>query len=154
MFETMRLALMLPRIGTTRHEAWPRAEEILTMATRSGARVLGLEGEVGSIEAGRLADLALVRHGHPTTLAMRRDAAALVQHGSPEAVDSVMVNGTWVMRDRRILAFDEAAVLREAADVIGELRERTETDRVVLDGALPALSESFRAAQLAFLRNT
>jgi 5-methylthioadenosine/S-adenosylhomocysteine deaminase len=154
MFETMRLALMLPRIGTTEHEAWPLAEEILTMATRNGARVLGLEGQVGSIEAGRLADLALVRHGHPTTLAMRRDAAALVQHGSPEAVDSVMVNGIWVMRDRRILAFDEAAALREAADVIGELRERTATDRVVLDGALPALSESFRAVQLAFLRNT
>jgi hypothetical protein len=60
-------------------------------------------------------------------------------------VDSVMVGGAWVMRERRILAFDEAAVLSEAADVIRELRERTEPDRVILDQALPVLSEQFRA---------
>lgn len=148
MFETMRLAMMLQRIGTSQHETWPRADEILTMATRDGARVLGLSGAVGEIAAGQFADLALVRRGHPTTLTMRWDAAALVQHGSPEAVDSVMVNGAWVMRDRTILAFDEAAVLREAADAIGDIRDRTAADRMVLDGALPALSEAFHVGQL------
>ncbi len=153
MFETMRLALMLPRIGTSQHETWPRAEEILTMATRNGAQVLGLGGQVGEIAAGRLADLALVRCDHPTTLGMRRDASAFVQHGSPEAVDSVMVNGTWVMRERRILAFDEVAVLREAEAVMAALRERTEADRALLDAALPALSQSF-AAQLPGFRKT
>jgi 5-methylthioadenosine/S-adenosylhomocysteine deaminase len=146
MFETIRLALMLPRIATGKHAAWPRAAEILTMATRNGARVLGQAGE---ITAGQFADLALVRHGHATTIGMRRDASAFVQHASPEAVDSVMVNGTWVMRERRILAFDEAAVLSEADDVIGEIRERTEAHKVILDHALPVLSESFGAIRMA-----
>jgi 5-methylthioadenosine/S-adenosylhomocysteine deaminase len=145
MFETMRLALMLPRIGSSMHETWPRPEEILTMATCNGARVLGLAGETGEITAGQLADLVLVRADHATTLGMRRDAAALLQHGSPETVDSVMVDGAWVMRERCILAFDEAAVLSEAADVIRELRERTEPDRVMLDRVLPALSKQFQA---------
>ena len=145
MFETMRLALMLPRIGSSEHETWPRPEEILTMATRNGAHVLGLAGEVGEVAAGQFADLALVRSDHATTLGMQLDAATLLQHGSPEAVDSVMVGGAWVMRERRILAFDEAAVVREATDVISELRERTGADRVILDRALPALSEQFRA---------
>jgi 5-methylthioadenosine/S-adenosylhomocysteine deaminase len=144
MFETMRLALMLPRIGSSAHETWPRPEEILTMATRNGAQVLGLAGGVGEIAVGQLADLALVRTGHATMLGMRTDAAALLQHGSPEAVDSVMVGGTWVMRKRQILAFDEAAVLREATEVIAELRERTEPGRVILNQALPALSKQFR----------
>jgi 5-methylthioadenosine/S-adenosylhomocysteine deaminase len=144
MFETMRLALMLPRISGSAHEAWPRAGEILTMATGTGARVLGLGGQVGQIAAGRLADLTLVRCGHATTLGMRRDAVAFVQHGSPEVVDSVMTGGEWVMRERRILAFDEAAVLAEAGEIIDELRARTEAGRVVLDQALPGLSARFR----------
>jgi 5-methylthioadenosine/S-adenosylhomocysteine deaminase len=139
MFETMRLALMLPRIATNQHEAWPSAEEILTMATKNGARVLGQSGQVGVIAVGQFADLALVR-GDSTTLGMRPDAATFVQHASPEAVDSVMVNGTWVMRQRRILAFDESAVLREASDVIAELRERTAPDRLALDRALPVIT--------------
>jgi cytosine/adenosine deaminase-related metal-dependent hydrolase len=115
------------------------------MATRNGAQVLGLAGAVGEIAAGQYADLALVRCDHPTMLGMRRNAAALVQHGSPEAVDSVMIGGTWVMRQRKILAFDEAAVLSEAADVIAELRDRTAPDREKLDRALSAFSEQFRA---------
>ena len=145
MFETMRLALMLPRIGSSAHETWPRPEEILTMATHNGAQVLGLAGRTGEIAADQFADLALIRSDHATTLGMRRDVAALLQHGSPETVDSVMVGGVWVMRRRQILAFDEAAVLTEAADAIAELRERTEPDRIILDRAVPALSEQFRA---------
>lgn len=145
MFEAMRLALMLPRIATHQHAAWPPAERILSMATRNGARVLGLPGEVGEIAAGRFADLALVRYGDASTIGMRRDAAAFVQHASPAAVDSVMVGGAWVMRQQRILTFDEAAVLAEAAGVIAELRERSEAGRVTLDLALPALSEQFGA---------
>jgi hypothetical protein len=49
-----------------------------------------------------------------------------------------------VMRERRILAFDEAAVLAEAGEIIDELRARTEAGRVVLDQALPGLSARFR----------
>ena len=146
MFETMRLALMLPRIGAPAHETWPRAAEILTMATGNGARVLGLAGQVGAISAGRLADLVLVRCDHATMLGMRRDAAMFVQHASPGAVESVMVNGTWVMRDRRILAFDETAVLREAAEVIGEIRDRTAARHADLERALPELRRQFAAA--------
>lgn len=149
MFETMRLALMLPRIATAAFEAWPSAAEILTMATRNGARVLGLSGQTGEIAAGRFADLALVRHDHPTTTGMRREVDALVTHASPEVVDSVMVGGTWVMRDRHILAFDEAAVVREARDVIGTLRERAAPRREALDRALPALSAAFHVIATA-----
>jgi 5-methylthioadenosine/S-adenosylhomocysteine deaminase len=145
LFEAMRLALMLPRLAATDHNTWPHAPEILAMATRNGAHVLGLAGRLGSIAPGQLADLALVRCDHPTTLAMSRDEAALVQHGSPEAVDSVMVNGTWVMRERRILAFDETAVLAEAEAAAAELRERVAVRMPVLQAALPALAERFRA---------
>jgi 5-methylthioadenosine/S-adenosylhomocysteine deaminase len=115
------------------------------MATRNGAHVLGLAERLGAIAPGQFADLALVRADHPTMLAMGRDEAALVQHGSPEAVDSVMVDGTWVMRERRILAFDEAAVMAEAAAAIAELRERVAARLPVLEAALPALAERFRA---------
>jgi 5-methylthioadenosine/S-adenosylhomocysteine deaminase len=145
MFEIMRLALMLPRIEGSAHEAWPPPGEILTMATKNGAQVLGLASAVGEIAAGQYADLALVRCDHPTMLGMQRNAAALVQHGSPEAVDSVMVGGNWVMRKREILAFDEAAVLSDAADAIAELRDRTAPDREILDRALSQFSDQFHS---------
>ncbi len=145
-FEIMRLALMLPRIESSAHEAWPPPGEILTMATKNGAQVLGLASAVGEIAPGQYsADLALVRCDHPTMLGMQRNAAALVQHGSPEAVDSVMVGGIWIMRKRKILAFDEAAVLSEAADVIAELRDRTAPDQEILDRALSEFSDQFHS---------
>jgi len=143
LFETMRLALMLPRVATADHATWPKAHEILAMATRNAAAVLGLSDQLGRIAPGQLADLALVRCDCATTLAMARDEAAFVQHASPQAVDSVMVGGAWVMRGRRILAFDEAAVLAEVQAVSTALREHVGDGLAILDAAMPDLSARF-----------
>ncbi len=145
LFEAMRLALLLPRLATADYATWPQADEILAMATRNGAHVLGLAGSLGTIAPGQLADLALIRHDHPTTLAMLPAETALVQHASPEVVDSVMVDGAWVMRDRRILAFDEPAALAEAAAAIDQLHQRVAERMPVLQAAMPAVAERFRS---------
>ncbi|MCW3476076.1 amidohydrolase family protein [Limobrevibacterium gyesilva] len=150
LFEAMRLAMMLPRVATTDHTAWPRASEILAMATRQAAPVLGLTGRLGTIAPGQLADLVLVRHDQPATLPMQHNEAALVQSASPDAVDSVMVNGAWVMRARRILAFDEAAALAEAEAAADAIRTRAAAELPVLDAALPGLAERLRAVLAAY----
>jgi len=141
LFEAMRLALMLPRLGERDHAHWPHGRDVLDMATRHGAAVLGLENRTGAIRAGQLADLVLVRCRTAGTLALAPGEDALVQHGGPECVDSVMVDGRWVLRRQALLAFDEAASLADAEAAIAALHERTAAQLAILDEALPALAQ-------------
>jgi cytosine/adenosine deaminase-related metal-dependent hydrolase len=107
-----------------------------------GAAALGLRGELGRIAARQLADLVLVRSGS-ATLSASAGLDVLVQHAGPEHVASVMVDGRWVMRDGRILAFDEAAMLRDAQAQAEALRARVADRLPVLTAAMPAMSARF-----------
>ena len=142
LFEAMRLALMLPRVGEPDHTRWPHGCQVLDMATRNGAAVLGLENRAGRIGAGQLADLVLVRCRTAGTLALEPGVDALVQHGGPEWVDSVMVDGRWVMRGQVLLAFDETAALADAEAALTVLHERTAEQLATLEGALPAIARA------------
>ena len=142
LFEAMRLALMLPRVCEPDHRAWAHGRDVLDMATRNGATVLGLEGRAGRIARGQLADLVLVRRRTAGTLALAPGEDALVQHGGPEAVDSVMVDGRWLMRGQVLLGFNETAALADAEAAIAALHERTSAKLAILSGALPALADT------------
>jgi 5-methylthioadenosine/S-adenosylhomocysteine deaminase len=142
LFEAMRLALMLPRVGEPDHTRWPHGCDVLDMATRNGAAVLGLENRAGRITAGQLADLVLVRCRTAGTLALEPGVDALVRHAGPEWVDSVMVDGRWVMRGQVLLAFDETAALADAEAALTALHERTTEQLTMLDKALPALIQA------------
>jgi cytosine/adenosine deaminase-related metal-dependent hydrolase len=147
LFEAMRLAMTLPRVSGLEHAAWPKAGDVLAMATRHGAAALGRSADLGRIAAGQLADLVLLRADAASTISMTADETALVQHGSPDAVDSVMADGRWLMRDRRIVAFDEAAAIATAQDAIAGIRDRTRhTLRQVAD-AIPGLAVQLRRLQ-------
>ena len=145
LFEAMRLAMMLPRIATRDHTAWPDGRAVLDMATKRGAAVLGHSHDLGRIAPGQLADLVLIRHDTAATLAMRPDANALVQHASTEAVATVIVDGRLLMQDRRILAFDEAAVIAEARDAIADIRARVAHRIPDIDAIIPAVARRLRA---------
>jgi len=122
LFEAMRLALMLPRVGQPDHARRPHGRDVLDMATRNGAAVLGLEDRMGRIAAGQLADLVRVRCRTAGTLALAPGEDAQVQHGASESVDSVMVDGRWLMRGQVLLAFDEAPALTEAEAAVAACR--------------------------------
>jgi cytosine/adenosine deaminase-related metal-dependent hydrolase len=146
-FAVMRLAMMLPRGHDADFAAWPKPDAMLAAATEGGAAALGLKDRLGRIAPGQLADLVLVRAGDAGTLAGAASIATLVQHAGPEHVDAVMVDGRWVMRAGRIEAFDEAEMLRAAADYIGGLRERVAKGLAVLDGAMPEVAARFLRVQ-------
>jgi 5-methylthioadenosine/S-adenosylhomocysteine deaminase len=143
LFAAMRLGLMLPRANDADFSTWPDAAQMLSAATEGGAAALGLKGRVGSIAAGQLADLVLVRAGDAGTVAGGYSLATLVQHAGPEHVDAVMIDGRWVLRGGRVLAFDEAAVLREAAAAAATLRERVAAALTPLQAEMPALAAQF-----------
>lgn len=127
-FEAMRLASMLPRVDP-RGRRFPGAREVLAMAGAGGAAALGLSGETGQLATGRLADLVLLRLGDAATAGALHAAETVVRHASPAHVEASMVGGTWAYRDGRILAFDEAAVLRDFAARAGDLVARAAAGR-------------------------
>jgi len=92
------------------------AQELLDLATIDGARLLGREAEIGSIEVGKCADFSVVRLDHPTLVPAR--AEALVSHlayaMSDEAIDSVYVDGRPVVRHRALVRADWDQVRRDA----------------------------------------
>ncbi|MGH7154124.1 MAG: amidohydrolase family protein, partial [Acetobacteraceae bacterium] len=142
MFATMRLAMMLPRISGLKYDSWPRETDVLTMATRNGAAVLGLRGQVGRIVPGQLADLVLVRRNASATVASGPPESVLVQHAGPEVVQAMIVDGEWVMREGRILAFDEEQAIEDAVAAIAEIRDRTNGAMTSVSAAVPYLSDS------------
>jgi cytosine/adenosine deaminase-related metal-dependent hydrolase len=109
----MRLAALLhkPRSGPTSMSAM----QVLEMATLHGARALGLEAEVGSLEEGKKADLAVVDVSDARSTPNADDVVStLVYSGQSTDVHDVIIDGREVMRHRLVLTMREADVLAAA----------------------------------------
>ena len=98
--------------------------DVLDFATRQGARATGLDGEIGTIEAGRQADLVLLDATTPATTPLNNPVGAVVYSGHVGLVDTVLVAGTVVKRDGRLVRDDLEAIRRRAADARDALFER------------------------------
>lgn len=91
------------------------AHTALALATREGARALGLDHQIGSVEVGKKADLILVDLGHhPRTAPLNDPVYTLVFTGRGDDVVTTIVDGRVLMEDRVIKSLDEAEVLRQA----------------------------------------
>lgn len=112
------------------------AEEVLEMATIGGARAVGMEDEIGSLEVGKKADLAVVDLRRPHMVPRQSVASVLVYQALGDEVDTVVVDGRVVMEGRRVPWLDDVA---EQA-----LLERAQaaSDRVARDGHLPERSDA------------
>jgi 5-methylthioadenosine/S-adenosylhomocysteine deaminase len=113
LIDDMWLASLIHKGRTLDPTAVP-AQSILGMATCDGARAVLWEDELGSLEPGKQADLAIINPNTATMLPMHDPVANMVSSLRTENVESVMVAGKWLMRDRKILTVDEAAVIQEA----------------------------------------
>lgn len=79
------------------------AEKIIEMATIDGARVIGKEDKLGSIETGKIADLILLDMDQPHLIPCFHIPSTIVYQANGSEVDSVMVNGKWLMKRKEIL---------------------------------------------------
>jgi 5-methylthioadenosine/S-adenosylhomocysteine deaminase len=114
LFEEMDLAAKLQKVHTGDPTA-VTALEAFEMATIRGARALGLSKEIGSLEAGKRADLIFIRVTEPHAQPMFNVYSQLVYALKGSDVRHVMVNGRLVVRDRNVLTLDRAMVLKAAA---------------------------------------
>ena len=115
MFEEMDLAAKLQKVITGDPRTLP-AKTALEMATRGGARVLGMEKEIGSLESGKRADVISVRLDRPNAVPMYDVYSQMVYALKGCDVRDVMVNGRVVVRDGHSTLLDEKAILLKAAE--------------------------------------
>lgn len=104
------------------------AREVLRLATYDGARVLGIEGEVGSLEVGKRADLIVVDLTAPHVEPGGDVYARLAYAVQSRDVRHVMVDGRFVVRDGKVLTIDVEQALRRARHQLKLLRARAKLD--------------------------
>jgi cytosine/adenosine deaminase-related metal-dependent hydrolase len=92
----------------------PQPEDILADATEGGSRAVNMQATIGSLEVGKKADLFVLNTLKPYLVPHGRLVSAVIHGGHPSDIESVMVDGQFIMRDNKVLTIDEAAVLREA----------------------------------------
>lgn len=122
MFTEMRTAALLQK-AMHGPEVLP-ADRVLRMATIDGAKALGLAGEIGSLEVGKRADVAVVRLDRLHLTPVTEVISALVYAAEATDVDTVVIDGQLVMRDRKLLTLDEADVVARANAEAKELLKR------------------------------
>jgi 5-methylthioadenosine/S-adenosylhomocysteine deaminase len=121
MFEAMRQASFLAKLQTMDPRSLP-ARAAVEMATIEGARALGMEAAIGSIEAGKRADLITVSMSAPRQTPMYDPFSHLVYVTRGDDVQTTIVNGRVLMRDRKVLTLNEADVLAEARALQPQVR--------------------------------
>jgi len=160
MFEEMRLAAILAKMAANDPTALP-ARQALLMATRQGAAALFIDDITGSLEVGKRADVIVIDaaplHNVPH---FERDPNAvysrIVYAGRSADVQHVFCNGQMLMRSRKLLTLDEAALIERAQDYARRIdeflrqREQNVLSKLLAIGGLER-SESFEVQLKAAL---
>lgn len=115
LLEEADLAAKLQKVTTGNPQALP-ATAALEMLTIGGARALGMEKEIGSLEAGKRADVIVLRLDRPRAVPLYNIPSQIVYALKGGDVRDVMVNGRPVVRDGASLTLDAAAVAARAAE--------------------------------------
>jgi 5-methylthioadenosine/S-adenosylhomocysteine deaminase len=126
MFEVMRTAAYLQKVNTS-YSGSITSQEILEMATIGGARALGLEKEIGSIEEGKRADLIVVNTKKLHMTPYKNPVPAIVYCAKASDVETVIVDGKAVVEDSALETMDESRLIDDARKKIGEFWKRSDS---------------------------
>jgi 5-methylthioadenosine/S-adenosylhomocysteine deaminase len=121
MFEAIRQAAFLAKLATKDPRAVP-ARTALEMATIEGARAIGMDARIGSLETGKRADVITVSMTAARQTPMYDPLSHLAYVTRGDDVRTTIVNGRVLMRDRKVLTLNEAAVLSEARGLAAKVR--------------------------------
>jgi len=146
MFTEIHLAALLPK-GVRGDPTAVPAREALALATSLGARAVHLDHLIGSLVPGKHADIAIVELGKLHSAPRYHYApdaiySHLVYSARATDVRDVLVDGRWLMRDRRLLTVDETAVLERAQAIAARIdsflaeREENLLDKILAIGGV------------------
>jgi 5-methylthioadenosine/S-adenosylhomocysteine deaminase len=119
LFEVMRVALLTERISRNDPNPGlrPQPEDMLEDATRGGARAVRQARLLGSLEVGKKADLIVLDTQRAHLVPAGRIVSAWIHNGQPSDIESSMVDGQFIMRNRKVLTMDEDSIVAEADKV-------------------------------------
>jgi cytosine/adenosine deaminase-related metal-dependent hydrolase len=139
LFEVMRVALLTERISRNDPNPGlrPQPEDMLEDATLGGARAVQHRQALGALAVGKKADLIVVDTRRPHLVPAGRIVSAWIHNGQPSDIESSMVDGQFVMRNRRVLTMDEETIVADA-DKVG----RRIWSKVLEGGPLPVPGRS------------
>jgi 5-methylthioadenosine/S-adenosylhomocysteine deaminase len=115
LMEEMNLAANLQKVTTGDPTALP-AEQAIAMATIIGARVAGLDKEIGSLETGKRADLITLRLDRPHAVPLYNVYSQIVYALKGSDVEDVVVNGKPIVRAGRSLTLDQILIMAKAKE--------------------------------------
>jgi len=120
MLEAQRLAALLSRVADVDPDRWLSVEEVFRAATEGSAAILGFD-RIGRLEPGYRADIVFLDVGHINYVPLRDPLRQLVLAENGAAIESVMINGRFVLRQGRLLTLDESRLRRQAEAAIERL---------------------------------
>lgn len=120
MLEEMATVAFMQKVRKGNPEAI-KARDIVHMATLGSARALGLETKVGSLEVGKQADLIVVNIHQPHMTPMYDPYSTLVFVATGSDVDSLMVDGRFLMQARKLKTLDEKAAMAAVSQVATQI---------------------------------
>ena len=128
MFEVMKMASLIQKAVKLDISQMP-CTQVLKMATNNGAFALGMGKEIGSIEVGKKADIILVNlrstRFEPVLLGeMSNLESNLVYAAHGDNVDTVLIDGKIVMKNRKMLTIDEEEVIEKATKALQSVKEK------------------------------
>lgn len=122
LIEEMKTASLLQKVSTLDPKVLP-SEQTVAMATINGARALGLEDEIGSIEVGKKADLILInREDANMTPDSTCISSNIVYSCKGSNVDTTICNGKILMENRKLTTLNEKEIYKKAREAIAELK--------------------------------
>lgn len=113
MIAVMATAARLQKIGKSDPKALS-ARDVLEMATIGGARVLGMESKIGTLETGKRADVIVIKLSDAKEQPVYSVESAIVYAATGDDVTTTICDGRVLMRDRHVLTVDEPSVLAKA----------------------------------------
>jgi 5-methylthioadenosine/S-adenosylhomocysteine deaminase len=124
MIRTMYLAAVLPK--DYRNDAGIScAEDAIEMATINGAKAIGMDKEIGSLEPGKKADVIVIDMRRPQWYPNFSEVQNLVYSASGDAVETVYVDGRLIMENRRVLTVNEGEIMDRCAVLGTEVLKRS-----------------------------
>ena len=120
MFEEMKTAAYLQKVNTMEPTSI-NAYEILKMSTIEGAKVLGLEDQIGTLEPGKKADIIFIKTDKIHLCPENDVCANIVYSANGSDVEMVMIDGKVVMQNRKMTNLDEKEVMRQVKKIAKRL---------------------------------
>lgn len=117
LFHEMSLLALIHK-GVKRTPQCISAGETIRIATINGARALGLDGEIGSLEEGKKADIAILNLNTPSLTPRNNLIAGLSYSANGSEVETVIIDGKITMENRKILTMDEELVYKKINEII------------------------------------